>query len=296
VRVGYARVSTIDQSPGLQLDALRRAGCEKTFTEAASGAKADRPELARVLRDYLRQRERLLDHAAVGVPVDRSAPLAYEPSGEDFLSPALAEADVMRRIMPPGEFAGWLEQFLPGIPKDASPDWLKPGVVTDPADGKLVKSLDAQDGPVTGVAVNADATRLVSCGTDKTVKVFTLPANPGVKEEKPVAIPLPAAASAVALSPNGQRIAVAVAGEKVSRVHVFDAANGKELLVFAEHAGAIPSLSFLADNRTLVSAGADTTLQRPGAPTVGAQFYDTTLSKPIWFDGSVWRDASGTAV
>jgi hypothetical protein len=69
---------------------------------------------------------------------DRSAPLAYEPSGEDFLSPALAEADVMRRVMAPGEFAGWLGQFLPAIPRDASPDWLKPGVVTDPTDGKLV--------------------------------------------------------------------------------------------------------------------------------------------------------------
>jgi WD40 repeat protein len=125
--------------------------------------------------------------------------------------------------------------------------------VWNAADGKLVQSFDAHEGPVTGVAVNADATRLVSCGADKTVKIFTLAA----KEEKPVVLTLPAAASSVTLSPNGQRIAVAVAGEKTSRVHVFDAANGKELHVFAEHAGEIPTLSFLADNRTLVSAGAD---------------------------------------
>ncbi len=129
--------------------------------------------------------------------------------------------------------------------------------VWNAADGKLVQSLDAHDGPVSGVAVNADATRIVSCGADKTVKVFALPAKPGTKEEKPVVIALPAAASAVALSPNGLRIAVAVSDDKTGRVHVFDVASGKELLVFAEHAGAIPALSFLADNHTLVSAGAD---------------------------------------
>jgi DNA invertase Pin-like site-specific DNA recombinase len=55
MRVGYARVSTADQSPELQLGALRHAGCEKLFTETASGAQADWPELARVLRDVLRQ-------------------------------------------------------------------------------------------------------------------------------------------------------------------------------------------------------------------------------------------------
>jgi DNA invertase Pin-like site-specific DNA recombinase len=55
MRVGYARVSTTDQSPELQLDALRRAGCEKIHSEKASGAKADRPELGRVLDDILRR-------------------------------------------------------------------------------------------------------------------------------------------------------------------------------------------------------------------------------------------------
>lgn len=45
---------------------------------------------------------------------DRDCPVDYEPSGQDFLSPCLAEADVMRRVLPSGEFAAWLDGFLPG--------------------------------------------------------------------------------------------------------------------------------------------------------------------------------------
>jgi len=68
---------------------------------------------------------------------DRSCPLAYEPSGEDFLSPCLAEADFMRRILGREEYSSWLRQFLPGIPTDGRADWLAPGIVTDRADPKL---------------------------------------------------------------------------------------------------------------------------------------------------------------
>jgi len=68
---------------------------------------------------------------------DRACPLHYEPSGEDFLSPCLAEADFMRRIMPPPAFARWLSTFLPMIPRDGSIAWLPPAVVTDRADPKL---------------------------------------------------------------------------------------------------------------------------------------------------------------
>ena len=61
---------------------------------------------------------------------DTGCPLNYEPSGEDFLSPCLAEADVVRRILPSAEFAAWLTRFLPRVD-------LEPTRVIDPADGKL---------------------------------------------------------------------------------------------------------------------------------------------------------------
>ena len=57
--VGYARVSTQDQDPALQLDALGKAGCEKIFTEKASGAQRDRPELEAAI-GYMRKGDTLI--------------------------------------------------------------------------------------------------------------------------------------------------------------------------------------------------------------------------------------------
>jgi hypothetical protein len=68
---------------------------------------------------------------------DVDCPLGYEPSGEDFLSPCLAEADLMRRVLGPDEYPGWLARFLPGIPSAESAAWLEPGIVTDRKDPKL---------------------------------------------------------------------------------------------------------------------------------------------------------------
>ncbi len=62
---------------------------------------------------------------------DRRAPVEYEPSGEDFLSPTLAEADLMRRVLGEREFAEWLEGFLPDISR------LRPVVSPDPGDPKF---------------------------------------------------------------------------------------------------------------------------------------------------------------
>jgi hypothetical protein len=62
---------------------------------------------------------------------DRNAPIDYEPSGEDFLSPSLAEADVMRRVLSAEEFSEWLKEFLPDI------SGLRPVVSPDPGDPKF---------------------------------------------------------------------------------------------------------------------------------------------------------------
>ena len=69
--VGYARVSTQDQNPALQLDALKAAGCERIFVEKATGAQRDRPELKAAL-DYIRAGDALvvwkLDRLARSLP------------------------------------------------------------------------------------------------------------------------------------------------------------------------------------------------------------------------------------
>ena len=68
---------------------------------------------------------------------DKDCSLNYEPSGEDFLSPCLGEADATRRVLAPAEFANWLNDFMPGIPTSATSDWLAVAVSPDPSDPKL---------------------------------------------------------------------------------------------------------------------------------------------------------------
>jgi len=68
---------------------------------------------------------------------DKNCPMAYEPSGEDFLSPCLGEADLMRRVLPSGEFAAWLRAFMPQIATSASGAWLRPVASPDRSDPKL---------------------------------------------------------------------------------------------------------------------------------------------------------------
>ena len=69
---------------------------------------------------------------------DIDYPGAWEPGGEDFFSAALMEADLMRRVMEPQEFATWFHRFLPGVAKGNPAALLTPAIVTDRTDPKLV--------------------------------------------------------------------------------------------------------------------------------------------------------------
>jgi len=78
----------------------------------------------------------LLERARYYFEKDRKYPAAWEPGGEDFFSPALVEADLMCRVLPPAEFRKWFRRFLPGLGKQRS--LLEPAKVTDRSDPKLV--------------------------------------------------------------------------------------------------------------------------------------------------------------
>ncbi|HEX6945265.1 MAG TPA: DUF2891 domain-containing protein [Casimicrobiaceae bacterium] len=69
---------------------------------------------------------------------DRDYPAAWEPSGSDFLSPALVEADTMRRVLDGAAFASWLEAFLPGLAAGAPAALFTPAVPTDRSDPQIV--------------------------------------------------------------------------------------------------------------------------------------------------------------
>jgi len=69
---------------------------------------------------------------------DANYPAAWEPGGEDFFSPALMEADLMRRVLKPADFGRWFHRFLPGLTGGGLGELLRPAVVTDRADPKIV--------------------------------------------------------------------------------------------------------------------------------------------------------------
>jgi hypothetical protein len=105
---------------------------------------------------------------------DTNYPGAWEPGGEDFFSAALMEADLMRRVMAPREFATWFHRFLPGVAKGGPAPLLQPAIVTDRTDPKLVH-LDGlnlsrawcMQSIAAALPVNDPARKVLSASADK---------------------------------------------------------------------------------------------------------------------------------
>jgi hypothetical protein len=94
--------------------------------------------------DYARTTENdeleglLVERALAYYGNDTDYPAAWEPSGDDFFSPALMEADLMRRVLSPPEFTEWLRSFLPGLIRGEPENLMVPAVVADRSDPKIV--------------------------------------------------------------------------------------------------------------------------------------------------------------
>ena len=69
---------------------------------------------------------------------DDDAPAKWEPSGADFFSPTLIEADLMRRVLTPAEFSAWFARFLPGASRGEPKSLFTPATVTDRTDPQFV--------------------------------------------------------------------------------------------------------------------------------------------------------------
>ena len=102
-------------------------GLSRALPYARMQAASGRPELAQAINDAAQR----------WYARDADYPGGWEPSGHDFLSPALAEAELMAQLMPPDEFAGWLQAFLPGLVCGEPASLFIPAVVSDSSDGQI---------------------------------------------------------------------------------------------------------------------------------------------------------------
>lgn len=80
--------------------------------------------------------QRIAERARDWFGADRDCQ-AWEPGGDEFLSPALCEAALMRRVLPPDEFAGWFAAFLPRAASGDPASLFTPAAVSDRSDGKI---------------------------------------------------------------------------------------------------------------------------------------------------------------
>jgi Protein of unknown function (DUF2891) len=94
-------------------------------------------DYARAVGDK-RLRELVEERARTYFGRDADVPAAWEPGGADFFSPALMEADLMRRVLAPAEFRAWFHRFLPGAARGEPSALFTPATVTDRTDPQLV--------------------------------------------------------------------------------------------------------------------------------------------------------------
>lgn len=82
--------------------------------------------------------ELIVERALFYYEKDKDFPAAWEPGGDHFLSPALTEADLMRRVLAPLEYVVWFRDFLPGVAQGQPESLMRPAEVADRSDPKIV--------------------------------------------------------------------------------------------------------------------------------------------------------------
>jgi hypothetical protein len=102
-------------------------GLSRALPYARMRARAGAPDLAAAIENAAQR----------WYASDAGYPGGWEPSGHDFLSPALAEAELMACLRPREEFAGWLGAFLPGIASGEPVSLFTPAIVSDSNDGQI---------------------------------------------------------------------------------------------------------------------------------------------------------------
>jgi hypothetical protein len=108
------------------------------YAEALSGGFRKKALDINSLQDVALLKQLVAERARTYFAGDCDAPAGWEPGGDDFLSPSLVEADLMRRVLGAGEFPSWFENFLPGLSEGKYKNLLAPADVTDRADPKIV--------------------------------------------------------------------------------------------------------------------------------------------------------------
>lgn len=120
---GYLPRLTWPIRMGVHPDSAFAFGMELDYARKVGNTKLEKALVKRVLEFYKN---------------DKDYPVRYEPSGEDFFSAGLNEADLMRRVLSGKEYSEWLDGFFPGLASGEMGNLLTPTHVSDVTDGRLV--------------------------------------------------------------------------------------------------------------------------------------------------------------